>query len=72
MCNRDEASTLRDRRGEHPEPGDGVQRSSARKRRDDLEGLFEFLGEHFSMVAIGQPPGFFACDVLLGSSVKLT
>ena len=40
-----------------------VQASGPWKRRDDLERLFEFLGEHVGVVAIGQPPGFLAPNV---------
>ena len=37
-----------------------VEGAGAEKHRDDLERLFEFLGEHVGVVAIGQPPGLLA------------
>jgi hypothetical protein len=39
-----------------------VQGSGTWKRRDDLERLFEFLGEHVGVVAIGQPPGLLSAE----------
>ena len=42
-----------------------VQGSGTWKRRDDLERLFEFLGEHFGVVTIGQPPNLLAMNVFL-------
>lgn len=44
-----------------------VEGSGTWKRRDDLERLFEFLGEHVGVVAIGQPPCFLAMNVFLRS-----
>ena len=44
-----------------------VEGSGARKRRDDLERLFEFLGENVRVVAIGQPPGLLSPNVFLSS-----
>lgn len=40
------------------------------KRRDDLERLFEFLGEHVGVVAIGQPPGLLSPNVFLCSGCE--
>jgi hypothetical protein len=44
-----------------------VDASGAWKRRDDLERVFEFLGEHVGVIAIGQPPGLLSPNVFLGS-----
>lgn len=44
-----------------------VEGSGTWKRRDDLERLFEFLGEHVGVVAIGQPPGLLSPNVFQGS-----
>jgi hypothetical protein len=32
-----------------------------------LKSLLELFGEHFSVVAILEPPGFLSLDMLLGS-----
>ena len=48
-----------------------VEGSGTRKGRDDLERLFEFLGEHVGVVAIGQPPCFLAPNVFLRSGGEL-
>ncbi len=42
-----------------------VEGAGAGKHRDDLERLFEFLGEHVGVVAIGQPPGLLSPNVFL-------
>ena len=47
-----------------------VDGSGTWKRRDDLERLFEFLGEHVGVVAIGQPPCFLAPNVFLRSGCE--
>ena len=44
-----------------------VESSGTRKGRDDLERLFEFLGEHVGVVAIGQPPCLLSPNVSLRS-----
>jgi hypothetical protein len=47
-----------------------VEGSGTWKRRDDLERLFEFLGEHVGVVAIGQPPGLLSPNVFLRSGCE--
>jgi len=47
-----------------------VEGSGTWKRRDDLERLFEFLGEHVGVVAIGQPPGLLSSNVFLRSGCE--
>ena len=42
-----------------------VEGSGTWKRRDDLERLFEFLGEHVGVVAIRQPPCFSRAESVL-------
>ena len=42
-----------------------VERSSAWKSRDDLQGLFKFFGEDLGMLAILEPPGFLELHMLL-------
>jgi len=53
--------------------GDGrlsVEGSGTWKGRDDLERLFEFLGEDVGVVAIGQPPGLLSANVFLRSGCE--
>ena len=48
-----------------------VQGSGTWKHRDDLERLFEFLGEHVGVVTIGQPPGLLSPNVFLRSGCEV-
>ena len=47
-----------------------VEGSGTWKHRDDLERLFEFLGEHVGVVAIGRPPGLLSPNVFLRSGCE--
>ena len=47
-----------------------VEGSGTWKHRDDLERLFEFLGEHVEVIAIGQPPGLLSPNVFLRSGCE--
>lgn len=55
-----DTTDVRDRRSR-------VDRAGARKERDDLKSLFEFLREHVHMVAVLEPPRLLSVDMPLGS-----
>jgi hypothetical protein len=48
-----------------------IESSGTGKRRDDLEGVFEFIDEHVGVVAIGQPPGLFSSNVFRAVAVTV-
>ncbi len=69
-CNRDGQRFSEGRRGDAGNWRLSVEASGPWKRRDDPERLFEFLGEHIRVVAIGQPPGLLPPNVFLRSSCE--
>jgi hypothetical protein len=48
-----------------------VRRSCARKHGYDFESLFELVGEHVDVIAVGQPPRFLSSNLFVRSSCEM-